>query len=125
MTYAIRYGVAGLIRPSLGPSKARAPIPPLRGPNRATLLHGSCTRARLARAARVEVAVVVGAGHEAELQPAQRLERRVHPDELPDEALCLLGDPPDLLTAHRLEGPRDAIMEGQQLGDVLHAALPE
>src|SRR5262245_33177477 len=103
MTYAIRYGVAGLIRPPAPRSKGRAPIRSVAGGNRATLLHGSCTRARLpGRSARRGVAaILLPFGVEGELQPAERFQRRVHRHELADQPLRLLGDPSDLLPAHR------------------------
>src|SRR5207253_10888895 len=39
-----------------------------------------------------------------------------------DQTLHLLGDPADLLPADGLEGPAEALVQGEQIRDVPHAA---
>src|SRR5439155_514845 len=58
-------------------------------------------------------------------QSPEGVEVRVHAHECLDQTLHLLGHPADLLPADGLEGPAEALVEGEQIRDVPHAALAE
>src|SRR5437773_4085936 len=91
---------------------------------------GPCSAARHrpppASAWRAGVRVARRGGlREDELQAAQRLEVRVHGDQLPDQRLHLVARPRDLLRGQGRDGAFHLLIQRQQPGDVADAVLGE
>src|SRR5438094_5590366 len=115
----MRYGGSPIMTLASEPSKAHARAGLRASRPRARLPR---SRARSPRPRRRRLADTLERGGEHPLQAPEGVEVRVHAHECLDQTLHLLGDPADLLPADGLEGPAEALVQGEQIRDVPHAA---